>query len=597
MKKLALILLLSLCFIGCKHKSTATINIDGQTNVKKHLLAQMDSLSESLIDYEKLVNTSNDTLKIRQAFITNRKIFKRLEWATEYFLPKSSRSINGPALDILELDENYFIHAEGFQVLEEYIFPSVDLTQKKEMIREIRTLENLIRTGRVNIEVSHVSLEHIMDAIRLEVFRITTMGISGFDTPVGNLLFVEAKESLYSVKQVMQMLNFPETEKNKKLYHLIDKAQAIISGNPHRNSFDYLEFITDYLDPIAVTLHDIQREQNIDFVDKDGALPSSTASLFQKNAFNIDAFSPSKKYFISDQKIALGKELFFDNRFSENNQRSCSSCHNPDKAYTDGLKTALALNGKPLPRNSPSLNYAVFYHGLFWDMRQSNLESLSTSVVENQEEMHGNMKNIVAQINKDAKYVEKFKKVYPDYHIIEQWQIENVLASFIRSLATFSSDFDDYMRGNKQALNQEEKQGFNVFMGKGKCATCHFIPIFNGTLPPKYASSEQEVLGVPADKTNTTLDSDLGRYKNNTPLDQLKNSFKTVTVRNVEKTAPYMHNGVHTTLEEVVDFYNEGGGLGLGIKVENQTLPEDKLNLTPEESKALIAFMKALSDK
>jgi cytochrome c peroxidase len=152
------------------------------------------------------------------------------------------------------------------------------------------------------------------------------------------------------------------------------------------------------------------------------------------------------------------------------------------------------------------------------------------------------------------------------------------------------------MRGDSDDFTTEEKLGFNVFAGKAKCATCHFIPLFNGTVPPVYQKTEQEVIGTPADKNGKKISPDLGRYLQY-QMPQLRNAFKTPTLRNVAKTAPYMHNGVYSTLEEVVDFYEKGGGVGLGISVDNQTLPAEKLNLTEKEKKALIAFMKTLTDK
>jgi cytochrome c peroxidase len=116
----------------------------------------------------------------------------------------------------------------------------------------------------------------------------------------------------------------------------------------------------------------------------------------------------------------------------------------------------------------------------------------------------------------------------------------------------------------------------------------------NGTVPPHFEKSESEVLGVP-DKSKK-LDADLGKFEL-TKAEIHRHSFKTPTIRNIALTAPYMHNGVYKTLEEVVDFYNDGGGNGLGFKLPNQTLPEDKLNLTAAEKKQLIAFMKTLTDE
>ncbi len=152
------------------------------------------------------------------------------------------------------------------------------------------------------------------------------------------------------------------------------------------------------------------------------------------------------------------------------------------------------------------------------------------------------------------------------------------------------------MNGNP-VLNKSEINGFNLFMGKAKCGTCHFMPLFSGAKPPRYYFIESEVIGVPAtiDKKKSTLDNDSGRYLITGSKIHLF-SFKTPTLRNVALTAPYMHNGVFKTLEEVVDFYNNGGGKGIGIAPSNQSLPFDKLNLSVKEKKDIIAFMRSLTD-
>ena len=133
-------------------------------------------------------------------------------------------------------------------------------------------------------------------------------------------------------------------------------------------------------------------------------------------------------------------------------------------------------------------------------------------------------------------------------------------------------------------------------MGKAKCATCHFAPVFNGTVPPNFTETEFELLGVPkSNKLPAMVDTDLGRFDVfKTP--ERKHFFKTPTVRNISKTAPYMHNGVYYDLEEVMDFYNNGGGSGLGLEFEYQTLRSDSLKLKNSEIKDIIAFMNSLED-
>jgi cytochrome c peroxidase len=135
-------------------------------------------------------------------------------------------------------------------------------------------------------------------------------------------------------------------------------------------------------------------------------------------------------------------------------------------------------------------------------------------------------------------------------------------------------------------------------MGKAACGTCHFAPTFSGLVPPQFDETEAEVLGVPTQpQAPHELDPDWGRGGGLLKFQSeiYRHAFKTVTVRNIAHTAPYFHNGAYNTLEEVVDFYNNGGGVGLGLDVPNQTLPADSLHLSDQEQKDLIAFMQALT--
>ena len=176
-------------------------------------------------------------------------------------------------------------------------------------------------------------------------------------------------------------------------------------------------------------------------------------------------------------------------------------------------------------------------------------------------------------------------------------KIIKAISSYISTLNGFNSKFDRNIRAEEDTFTEEEKLGFNLYMGKALCATCHFIPLTNGTVPPFFSEHEKEVIGVPETAANASLDDDLGFYwRHDQKLEVHKGMFKTPTVRNSELTAPYMHNGVYKTLEEVMNFYNLGGGGGMGFNLPYQTLPFDNLQLSKKEEKALIAFMKTLTD-
>jgi len=197
-------------------------------------------------------------------------------------------------------------------------------------------------------------------------------------------------------------------------------------------------------------------------------------------------------------------------------------------------------------------------------------------------------------IEKDSSYISLFKKSFGKIPYSNRETVR-AIAVYLSTLKGFNSKFDKNMRGEENTFSKSEKNGYNLFMGKALCATCHFMPLTNGTVPPFFTETEKEVIGVPETKANKKLDNDLGFYWK-FKEDLHKGMFKTPTVRNAAVTAPYMHNGVYNTLEEVIDFYVQGGGGGMGFDLPHQTLPFDILELTEQDKKDLVAFIKTLTD-
>lgn len=551
-------------------------------------------LKKEVAELEHLVQTEASPKQIQQQFLKSHEAYKKVELFCEYYFPSVSKAINGPALDEYEIDEGITISPEGFQVIEEFIFPKYIKKDKTELLNQLGILKaNLNRLDLVS-QTNTLTDSHIFDAIRLEVFRIVTMGITGFDSPIAQNSIPETLASLESIASYCKIYT-SQSDVNalQTTLKTIEKGKKYLQQHQDFISFDRAFFIKEIANPLSKSIYQAQTKLQIPFLKEMRGLKITAQTLFEKDAFDAEAFSGFPDYKTTPEKIKLGQELFNDPILSGTNTRSCASCHHSDKAFTDGQEKARTIDGKSLvKRNTPTLSNIAFQRAFFSDSRVSYLEDLAIAVITNENEMHGSLEKSAEALKKNKKYVAKFETAFPNKEI-DAFAIKNVLASYIRSLSAYDAKFDGYMRDEVEFTN-DEKAGFNLFAGKAKCATCHFIPLTSGTVPPNYTKSESEVLGVP-DKHNK-LDADLGKFEL-TKAEIHKNSFKTPTIRNIALTAPYMHNGVFKTLEEVIDFYNEGGGKGLGFSLTNQTLPEDKLNLTEQEKKQLIAFMKTLTDK
>jgi cytochrome c peroxidase len=194
-------------------------------------------------------------------------------------------------------------------------------------------------------------------------------------------------------------------------------------------------------------------------------------------------------------------------------------------------------------------------------------------------------------------YREAFKKLAkltPEEKDFSLIHIISAITYYYGSFSRFDAPFDDAIN-KKIPVSDDVKKGFNLFMSRAQCGTCHFVPYFNGVKPP-YISSEFEVIGTPEDTGFSEISADKGRYLIN-PAPETLHAFRTGTIRNAEFTKPYMHNGIFNTLEQVIDFYNDGGGLGKKMVVKNQTLPPDSLKLSQAEKNELIAFIHSLNEK
>ena len=558
--------------------------------VKELLLSDISTLIQSVSKLDQLLQNDASTTQIQKQFLSARKEYKQMELFTEYYFPEVSKSINGPAIPEYEENDGLTIPPQGLQVLEAFLFPVYNKASKTELLKELGILTaNLKRLQRITAS-TELTDSHVFDAMRLEVFRIITLGITGFDSPIAQQSIPEAVSALQGIQKYDAIYKDEATQEQTLI---ITNAIKYLESNTDFNRFDRATFIKEYLNPLSSGLYQKQLDLKIPVFNEVRGLRTTAQTLFDKEVFDEEAFSGFPDYKTTEAKAKLGKALFNDKILSGDNSRSCASCHHSEKAFTDGEAKAVSFDGKSfVKRNTPTLTNIAFQRVFFSDSRVNYLEDQAVAVITNTAEMHGSLEVAAAKIKKNKAYQKQFENAFPKKEITA-FEIKNALASYIRTLSKYDSKFDGYMR-QEVIYTRDEKAGFNLFAGKGKCATCHFIPLTNGTVPPIFMKSESEVLGVPGE--DGLLDSDVGKY-NVTRAMIHKYAFKTPTIRNIELTAPYMHNGVFKTMEEVVDFYNEGGGSGLGFDLENQTLPVDKLRLTGLEKKQLVAFMRTLTDK
>ncbi len=285
-------------------------------------------------------------------------------------------------------------------------------------------------------------------------------------------------------------------------------------------------------------------------------------------------------------RAALGRALFFDRRLSRGGARACSTCHVPERAYADGLVAPTSLDAAPLRRNTPTLLDAPLAALLTWDGRVRTAERQALLVIHTRSEMGLDDAQLTRVVASDHAYAGGFLETF--HEPVTPDDIGLALAAFESSaLVPGHAPIDRFALGDDAALTPDARAGLDVFAGKGRCARCHVPPVFGGSRPPDFTAPVFAVLGVPTAPGAASVDADRGR----------DGAFKTPTVRNVGRTAPYFHHGRYETLEQVLDFYDRGGGRGLGLDVPNQDPEVRPLHLSSEEKRVLLVLLRdALDD-
>jgi cytochrome c peroxidase len=255
---------------------------------------------------------------------------------------------------------------------------------------------------------------------------------------------------------------------------------------------------------------------------------------------------------LTAEKIALGRRLFSDRRLSRDQTLACSTCHLPQRAFSDTRPVAVGIMGRTGRRNAPALVNRGYGRAFFWDARSRSLEEQVLAPIEDPNELGFSAAEAAARVG------------------LPQKDLAFALASYVRSILSGNSVFDRFVNGDRQALSPGERRGLQVFRGKGNCTACH--------VGPNFTDERTHNTGI-AWRSGMPADAGAGQ-----------GAFKTPTLREVARTAPYMHDGSLATLEAVVDFY-DGGGIP-NAHLDDEIRP---LRLTADEKRALVAFLHALS--
>jgi len=537
----------------------------------------------SCTELRKAVEGQEDVGSLRRRLAEARGRYKRIESFLEYFFRSSATIYNRPAKFEAEDGGMEYQEAIGMQLMETLLYaPALNrgalLAQAKAVESSAVDLPALLYQLRANDR-------QLLESLRMELIRVIALDITGYDAPMLKSGIAEAHAALEAVEVQLR----PYLDASRRADSVSrDLEFCLQSLKGEFDGFDRVRFLKEVALPLQRQLGLFIREKGLE-INTTKTLDYAAADIFSPDALDLKKFGDSG----SPELIASGRRLFGDPGLSGNGRKSCASCHDPAKAFTDGLPVSVGLDGhQRLDRNAPTLLYAGYQFSQFWDGRVRILEEQIRTVLKDKREMGA--------------------------ATVREGDVK-ALAAYVRSLRPMNSAFDRYIRGRpdvaeeqgRELLSAGARRGANLFMGKAQCATCHFIPLFNGLIPPDYAVTEFEVLGATegdgylrADVGKGAMDTngdgfrlspDSGRY-GLYPLPFFRGAFKTPTVRNAAVTGPYMHNGGFGSLETVVQFYNNGGGAGMGLRVPYQTLSSDSLRLSAREMSDIVLFIRTLTD-
>ncbi len=523
--------------------------------------------------------------------------YKKAEWLLSLLTPAEKYNwLNNSKYWVWQdsMARREYDEAGVFQQIERTLFIDTALSKTDLSHRDLNLIDSWLTELCQSKEWLHLSQSDYFFAWVMDDYRQYFLHLTGYDRLNLEMVLPEYKSNILSRITLLKSISEEQREKFR-VPVLMSRYEAIaeLLEESNYDQLDRATLLKTYLQPSWSHLSKIA-------LDLSGAEVPVWAAHFQwegQSPFSAQWLEPRAFRGVqSDINEAaakvLGELLFFDPLLSGNGKRTCGSCHKPQKAFADGRQTSLGYDFTVrLKRNAPSLVNTVFHKRFGHDNYHHSIEEQIMSVVEHPQEFRSNMDSIVERLRTSKEYEQLFGRAFPENSRIDSANVVEALGLYTASIISFDTEFDQYMRGEIQKIDTAIIVGFNLFMGKAQCGSCHFAPLFSGLKPPTFRDQEYHSHGVTTgvlwDKP-IDLDWGIADFKGK----DYKFFFRTPGLRNLQYTAPYMHNGI---------FYDMNGALGFIFEKHERAypladFPSGAINFTDDEKEKLKAFLNSLND-
>lgn len=511
---------------------------------------------------------------------------------------------------MLEIDSLPRINNNKFWVLRDSIFAeqfnetgSLQFLEKaleKEEVKDesytfhMNQLDSFVLETKTELKARHFEKKELLLAILMDQYQQYFLYLSGYERLDTNFVIDEYSASILAHKEILQQVS-EQLESKQDWLFIVDRLEQLVGQleNTTFSQLDRVKLLKQGLLPVWKRLNSLVLVHWPQGVPEwANRLSGLTAMPFSDDWLNSSTFFNVSDGVNKDSLLKLGEWLFYDPLLSLNGKRTCASCHKPQKAFSDGRATSMGFDfSAKLDRNAPSLVNTVFNQAFSHDGRHKDIVEQTRSVIYNHQEFRANLELIVDRLKTSATYQNSFQTTFGTSQL-DSNQVLEAIAAYTASIVSFNSPFDQFMRGDSNKINPQVIEGYNLFMGKGQCGSCHFAPLFSGLKPPFY--KEQEFHSHGANKSSlweNAEDEDIGIGK--LKGDSYDYYFKTPSLRNLSYSAPYMHNGLYNDLDEVLTFiFNKNSKVHQGANIQ----PTD-IDLTRAEQQSIKAFLESLKDE